>query len=93
MAADGDGGDSASGEAFVDVVGVVGATIPFTQMVVFFVAGVGHGIEEHLEAGEAADVLGWAAPFALDEARIFDVGFTGADRLGRDGVPPVVPMS
>jgi MFS family permease len=30
VAADGDGGDGAAGEAFVDVVGVVGAAIPFT---------------------------------------------------------------
>ncbi len=30
VAADGDGGDDAAGEAFVDVGGIVGAAIPFT---------------------------------------------------------------
>jgi hypothetical protein len=58
--------------------------------VVFFVVRVGHGIEEHLEARQAADILGRAAPFPVDEARIFDVGFAGTDRLHGDGVPPVV---
>jgi len=37
--------------------------------VVFFVVRVGHRIEEHLEAGQAADILGRTAPFPVDEAR------------------------
>ncbi len=43
-AADGDGCDGAAGEAFVDVVGIVGAAIPFVKAAMFLVAEVGDGI-------------------------------------------------
>ena len=55
----------------------------------FFVAGVGHGIEEHLEAGETTDILGRASALAFNEARVFDVVLAGTDRFEGDGVPPV----
>ena len=46
--------------------------------VVFFVVRVGHRIEEHLEAGQAAGILGRAAPFPVDEAR----GYLTSDSPG-----------
>lgn len=44
VAEDGDGCDGAAGEAFVDVVGVIGSAIPFVQAVMFLVVEVGDGI-------------------------------------------------
>src|SRR5690606_32543149 len=57
---------------------------------VLFVLGIGDGVEEQFEAGDAADVFGWGAAGAADETGILDSGIGVGDRLDRDRVPPVV---
>ena len=53
-------------------------------------AGFGHGVEEFLEARDAADILGRGTAAAVDEAGIVERGIGARDRLEGDGVLPVV---
>lgn len=54
------------------------------------VLGIGDGVEEQLEAGDAADILGWGAAGAVDVAGILGSGIGVGDCLDRDCVSPVV---
>ena len=50
----------------------------------------GHRFGEHHEAAAAADVLGRAAPDAVDERGIVDPGISVADHLHDDSVPAAI---
>jgi hypothetical protein len=45
------------------------------------VAWFGHGVEELIEAGDAADILRRGTASAVDEARIVECGIGGGDRF------------
>lgn len=90
MPALGDGGDPAVGCRLVDVVSIERAAIPLTQMRVLFVVGVVHGIDEQFEARKAADILGWAASLARDEARVLLVRIARSGILDGNAMAPVV---
>jgi hypothetical protein len=53
-------------------------------------ARVGHSIEELLEAGNAADILGRGTAGAVNEAGIVECRIGGGDILDSYGMPPVV---
>ena len=90
MAAEGDGSERAPDSAFVDVLRIVGTAVPVAQATMVLVSRIGHSVKEELKPGRAADILWRAAPFAVDEARVFDVRLAGADPLDGYGMSPVV---
>jgi hypothetical protein len=51
---------------------------------------LGHGVEEFLEAGNAADILGRGTAGAVNEARIVKQRIGSSDTLDGYGMPPVV---
>ncbi len=53
-------------------------------------AGLGHSVEKVLEPGRTADILGWCASLAIDEAGILG-GVIGGGQTGfdHDAVSPV----
>jgi hypothetical protein len=53
-------------------------------------ARIGHSIEEFLEAGNAADILGRGTAVAINEARIVKLRIGSGDALGGYGMPPIV---
>src|SRR2546430_868144 len=64
---------------FVDVVGIVGAAVPSEHFLFAAAAlalvGAGDGVEERVIAGDAAAILGRAAPLAAAEVGIDHAGF------------------
>lgn len=51
----------------LDIVFVEWLSVPFREIVVFFMAWICHGMKEHFEAGCAADIFGRRASFSIDE--------------------------
>jgi len=76
---------------FVDFAGIerfpVAVLVPLGGILVLGVFGVGDGVEEELEAGGTAAVLGRTAVLALDISRIFGSGFAILERFERDDIP------
>ena len=58
--------------------------MPFEQLLVLLMARVGHDFEEVVVAPGAAHVLGRAAPFGLQEARIGRAGLSLRDAFLAD---------
>ena len=54
------------------------------------VARRGHGVEELIEAGNPANILGRGTTGAIHEARVVKRRVGGGDILDRYGMPPVV---
>lgn len=54
------------------------------------VGWIGDGFEEELEAGDAADILGWCTVGTIEVTGIIRGGIGCGGRLDRDRVPPVV---
>ncbi|MFT5331053.1 MAG: hypothetical protein ACI9TB_000513 [Parasphingorhabdus sp.] len=60
--------------------------LPFGDILVLRVPGIGDGFKEGFEAGRTAAVLGRGAMLALDISRIFGSGFAILDRFERDDI-------
>ena len=54
-------------------------------------ARIGHSIEEFLEAGNAADILGRGTAGAVNEAGIVERRISGGDILDVYRMPPGIP--
>ena len=76
--------------AFFDVLRVKRTTIPAHKVAMVLVLRIGNGVEEQVEAGNAADVFWRGGALAIDVAGIFDSGIGVGDRLDCDRVPPIV---
>ena len=74
----------------VDVDRVERLPVPGHDLLMFPVQRIQRRLEELHETGGAPDVLRRAAPLAVDERRVVDIGLAIADRFDEDVVPPVV---
>lgn len=65
----------------IEMLRVEGPAVPAHQFVMLLVIGIGHGVEEELEAGDSADILWRATPGAIDVSGIVRAGVRGEDGL------------
>ena len=75
---------------FIDIERIKWLSVPFQHPIMPFVPRVKHGFEKLHEAVPAAYVLGRAAPRAIYECGIVNIGFAVAHALDYDVVNPVV---
>src|ERR1019366_9338074 len=86
----GESSEASGDDRQVDIVGIEWAALPPDETLALWVARFGHGVEELLEARDAADILGRGTASAVDEAGIVECGIGGGDRLDGDSALPVV---
>jgi len=75
---------------FIDIERIEGLSVPFQHPVMPFMPRLKHGFEKLHEAVPAAYVLGRAAPRAIYECGIVNIGLAVAHALDDDVVNPVV---
>ena len=88
--------EDAAPHSFGRGIGVKGGGIerpanPAQRVVMLLVVGIPDGLQEARVAAGAADILGWAGPFAFDADRITGPGRRPKAALEKDLVPPRIP--
>ena len=76
--------------ALIDVVGIIGATVPGQHPVVFFVCRVAHGLKKLGVTHRTAHIFRRAAPGAIDERGVIGIGVTVADLFDDHVMAPVI---
>ena len=79
-----------SNSSFIDGIGIEVGAAPFDHLGMALMVGVGHGFEIFGVAPRPADILGRAAAFGREQARVDDLGFRRDDRFELDRMPPVI---
>ena len=92
--ADGNRGDTALGDQFIDRLGLVGAAVtagvPFSQVGMIGVGRISDSVEEVLEPWRPAAVFRRAALRTVDIMRIFGTGMAGFNSFDDDAVLPII---